>query len=195
MSVKKKNISASHTMELPRQIVVVEKNIDHVGEFLKSLSKPKKVSIISGKNVKKIVGEKIDNSLKKYGFTRRYDSCNYKCRGILTVKNRYGQGSLYEPLGLLNGDYPYFRENGKIIQCHRRVIELVLGRKLTKDEHIHHIDMNKLNYNYDNLWLTTNKYHKIAHNSYNESCEELIKRGIMAFNEEKGRYYLINKET
>ena len=52
-------------MELPRQIVVGEKNIDHVGEFLKSLSKPKKVSIISGKNVKKIVGEKIDNSLKK----------------------------------------------------------------------------------------------------------------------------------
>ena len=46
-------------MELPRQIVVGEKNIDHVGEFLKSLSKPKKVSIISGKNVKKIVGEKI----------------------------------------------------------------------------------------------------------------------------------------
>ena len=132
---------------------------------------------------------------KKYGSTRRYDSCNFKCRGILTVKNRYGQGSLYEPLGLLNGDYPYFRENGKIIQCHRRVIELVLGRKLTKDEHIHHIDMNKLNYNYDNLWLTTNKYHKIAHNSYNESCEELIKRGIMDFNEEKGIYYLINKET
>ena len=65
MSVKKKNISASHTMELPRQIVVGEKNIDHVGEFLKSLSKPKKVSIISGKNVKKIIGERIDNSLKK----------------------------------------------------------------------------------------------------------------------------------
>ena len=55
MSVTKKNLPASHTMELPRQIVVGEKNIDRVGEFLKSLSKPKKVSIISGKNVKKIV--------------------------------------------------------------------------------------------------------------------------------------------
>ena len=61
----KKNLPASHTMELPRQIVVGEKNIDHVGEFLKSLSKPKKISIISGKNVKKIIGEKIDDSLKK----------------------------------------------------------------------------------------------------------------------------------
>ena len=59
MSMKKKNLPASHTMELPRQIVVGEKNIDHVGEFLKSLSKPKKISIISGKNVKRIIGKKL----------------------------------------------------------------------------------------------------------------------------------------
>ena len=61
--LSKKN-GMSHTMELPRQIVVGEKNIGHVGEFLRSLSNPKKVSIISGKNVKKIIGEKIDKSLK-----------------------------------------------------------------------------------------------------------------------------------
>ena len=65
MGVNKKNLPASHTMELPRQIVVGEKNIDRVGEFLKTLSKPQKVSIISGKNVKKIIGKKIDASLKK----------------------------------------------------------------------------------------------------------------------------------
>ena len=52
-------------MELPRQIVVGEKNIHDVGDFLKSLSRPTKVSIISGKNVKKIIGKKIDDSLKK----------------------------------------------------------------------------------------------------------------------------------
>jgi len=52
-------------MELPRQIVVGEKNIDRVGKFLENLSKPKKVSIISGKNVKKIIGKKIDGSLKR----------------------------------------------------------------------------------------------------------------------------------
>ena len=65
MSVKKKNLPTSHTMELPRQIVVGEKNIDRVGEFVRSLSKPKKISIISGKNVRKIIGSKIDDSLKK----------------------------------------------------------------------------------------------------------------------------------
>ena len=65
MSVKKKNMPTSHTMELPRQIVVGEKNIDRVGKFLESLSKPKKVSIVSGKNVKKINGKKINGSLKR----------------------------------------------------------------------------------------------------------------------------------
>jgi len=57
----------SHTMELPRQIVVGEKNIGEVGKFLRSLSNAKKVSIISGKNVKKIIGKEIDQSLKSAG--------------------------------------------------------------------------------------------------------------------------------
>lgn len=54
----------SHTMELPRLIVIGEKNISDIGSFLKSLSRPKKVSLISGANVKKIVQKKIDSSLK-----------------------------------------------------------------------------------------------------------------------------------
>lgn len=54
----------SHTMELPRLIVVGEKNINEFGDFLFSLNKPKKVSLISGDNVKKIVKQKIEKSLK-----------------------------------------------------------------------------------------------------------------------------------
>lgn len=55
----------SHTMELPRLIVVGEKNITEFGEFLVSLSKPRKVSLISGINVKKILKQKIEKSLKQ----------------------------------------------------------------------------------------------------------------------------------
>ena len=65
MNAKKRNIPTSHMMELPRQIVVGEKNIDRIGEFLESLARPKKVSIISGNNVIKKIGKKIDVSLKK----------------------------------------------------------------------------------------------------------------------------------
>tara|TARA_B100000408_G_scaffold126367_1_gene108712 strand:+ start:693 stop:1721 length:1029 start_codon:yes stop_codon:yes gene_type:complete len=46
-------------MELPRKIVVGEKNIANIGNFLKSLKNTKKVSLISGSNVKKIVQKKI----------------------------------------------------------------------------------------------------------------------------------------
>ena len=53
----------SHTMELPRKIVVGEKNISDIGNFLKSLDDPNSVSLISGNNVKKIVQRKIEKSL------------------------------------------------------------------------------------------------------------------------------------
>ena len=55
---------SSHTMELPRKIVVGEKNIADIGNFLKSLKNTKKVSLISGSNVKKIVQKKIQKSLR-----------------------------------------------------------------------------------------------------------------------------------
>ena len=53
----------SHTMELPRQIVVGDKNISDLGNFLNSLKKTKSVSMVSGGNVKKIVQKKIEASL------------------------------------------------------------------------------------------------------------------------------------
>jgi glycerol-1-phosphate dehydrogenase [NAD(P)+] len=51
-------------MELPRLIVVGENNLNEFGEFLFSLNKPKKISLISGINVKKILKNKIEKSLK-----------------------------------------------------------------------------------------------------------------------------------
>ena len=54
----------SHTMELPRLIEIGEKNIGDFGKFLKSLNKPKKVSLICGKNVQKVLKIKVERSLK-----------------------------------------------------------------------------------------------------------------------------------
>ena len=51
-------------MELPRLIVIGEKNINEFGKFLYSLNKPKKISLISGIHVKKILKDKIEKSLK-----------------------------------------------------------------------------------------------------------------------------------
>jgi len=55
----------SHTMELPRLIVVGEKNIGEIGEFLRSLDSPKKISVVAGRHVQKIVQDKIHQSLSQ----------------------------------------------------------------------------------------------------------------------------------
>lgn len=54
----------SHSMELPRLIEIGEKNINDFGKFLNSLNQPKKISLISGKNVQKVLKQKIEKSLK-----------------------------------------------------------------------------------------------------------------------------------
>ena len=54
----------SHTMELPRLIVVGEKNMSEFGKFLHVLNKSKKVSLISGSNVKNIFKKQVEKSLK-----------------------------------------------------------------------------------------------------------------------------------
>ena len=50
-------------MDLPRLIVIGEKNINQFGNFLQQLDSPKKVSVISGLNVKKFLQKKIERSL------------------------------------------------------------------------------------------------------------------------------------
>ena len=54
---------SSHIMELPRQIVIGEKNIGDIGKFISDLANPKKVSLISGDQVRKITYEKVVKSL------------------------------------------------------------------------------------------------------------------------------------
>ncbi len=50
-------------MELPRLIVIGERKINEFGSFLNSLDHPKKISIISGPDVKKLIQKKIERSL------------------------------------------------------------------------------------------------------------------------------------
>lgn len=54
----------SHTMELPRLIVIGENNINDFGKFLDSLNRPKKISLIAGAHVKKIIQKKVEKSLR-----------------------------------------------------------------------------------------------------------------------------------
>ncbi len=61
----------SHTMELPRLIKIGEKNIGDFGSFLNLLNKPKKVSLISGINVQKVLRVKIEKNQVFLAYIKR----------------------------------------------------------------------------------------------------------------------------
>lgn len=64
---------------------------------------------------------------------------------------------------------------GKRYLEHRLVMEAVLGRKLLKNEEVHHIDGNKLNNDPSNLMVLSPSEHQLKEHSLKErvgECEE-----------------------
>lgn len=81
-------------------------------------------------------------------------------------------------------EHPNAKKN--YVPEHRLVVEESIGRHLTTNEVVHHIDCIKSNNNIDNLYLTTQSGHTIAHNSLNNCVKPLLECGIMYF--ENGIY-------
>lgn len=73
---------------------------------------------------------------------------------------------------------------------HILVMEKVLGRPVTREEHIHHVDFDRLNNRQENLWITSKKKHKLAEGSVNKLVKQLLANGIIGFDREKGEYVL-----
>lgn len=88
-----------------------------------------------------------------------------------------------------NYDYKY--SHGGRIREHTFVMQEHIGRKLRKDEVVHHIDGNKINNDISNLDLCTTKEHNNLHaKAANDIIFELYKRGIVGYDREKKLYYL-----
>lgn len=62
-----------------------------------------------------------------------------------------------------NGYAEHTRGEHKGKHIHRTNMETHIGRKLYENEHVHHIDGNKLNNEIDNLMLLTNSQHARLH--------------------------------
>ncbi len=69
---------------------------------------------------------------------------------------------------------------------HIVVAEIALGRKLRRNEKVHHIDGNSLNNDHNNLSVMSNKKHKEAHWSLQRCVASLFRKGYVVF--QKGRY-------
>ena len=69
-------------------------------------------------------------------------------------------------------NYKAIKVNGKKIDEHRYIMEQYLGRKLARDEVVHHKDGNKANNDIENLELTILSEHTRQHQLGNILSEE-----------------------
>ena len=92
-----------------------------------------------------------------------------------------------------NSEYKSRFYNGEKIFEHRENAEKKIGRKLLKNEIVHHIDGDKKNNLPNNLYVCKDKSeHKRLHNDLEKIAMQLLKEGIIKFDEEKKKYF-INK--
>lgn len=98
-----------------------------------------------------------------------------------------GYWSIWKP------NHPRSSINGRINE-HILIAENMLGRYLTKEERVHHIDGDKLNNKPDNLFVCkSNSDHRYKHLQLEQISYELIKNRIIKFSKEKGAYFFNEK--
>ena len=102
-------------------------------------------------------------------------------------------------LGLRIHHYNEYVENGYAMRyidgkktwVHRHNAELKYGRKLDKSEKVHHINGDKLDNRPENLYVCSDRsFHDIVHHSLRKVAFELVKQGVIKFDEMSGKYYL-----
>jgi hypothetical protein len=87
-------------------------------------------------------------------------SRNGSPRRYVLGHNRRGSA---DPKGWINQGHRYIRVNRKPRALHRVIAEKKLGRPLSRDEIVHHIDGNPLNNDPDNLEVVTRQQHFYMH--------------------------------
>jgi hypothetical protein len=119
-------------------------------------------------------------SLKKRYPDGRYGKLSSNWRGGESVSSG---GHIYKQ----SPKHPNANNNGYVM-LHRLVIEQELGRYLTKEEVVHHIDLDKTNNSIENLQLcASNSEHRFIHAQLERTATELIRNGTIKFKD--GKYF------
>jgi len=112
---------------------------------------------------------------KSVVLARGYCSRHYyywKRHGVPFTQSGLEQVAKYGK-GCVNPDgYKMLSIDGKRVREHRMVMEQYLGRKLRLEEHIHHVNGNKLDNRIENLKIVNNVTHKQEHERKYETGEK-----------------------
>ena len=97
------------------------------------------------------------------GHTRYPHVCLICQESFSTTRDdsRYCSDCLKQPQ--LDGHYEYSGIRGRLVWQHRIIAEKILGRRLVKNELVHHIDLDKGNNSLDNLMILSCSEHTRLH--------------------------------
>lgn len=137
------------------------------------------------------------NAYKKQ--THRCYSCSNKLTNL--GKTPWNKGFIQQPKHIGNtyhhsDGYPMVWvgktnvRNG-YMPVHRLVMGDVLGRIVTKEEKVHHINGDKEDFRPNNLYLCRNmQHHRYVHAQLENLSMSLVKMGLITFDQTKGKYSL-----
>lgn len=86
-------------------------------------------------------------------------------------------------------EHPFARKG--YVPEHRLVMEKKLGRILTPEELVHHIDCHKQHNNVDNLDVCSLSEHNQAHASFEKLVAELMDMGVVKYDREAKKYFVV----
>src|SRR5699024_1301798 len=88
-----------------------------------------------------------------------------------------------------NRGYKYIRVDGGYEKRSRLVMEEYIGRRISKEEVVHHINGKKSDDRIENLYLCDDRAeHSLVHHQAFMLVGELVDKGIIEFDKEKGEY-------
>lgn len=88
--------------------------------------------------------------------------------------------------------YKYHIDYDKRVFTHRENMSKSLGRELSKEEIVHHLDGDKGNDDLSNLLLTSAGEHQRLHDQLEKIGMNLFKSGFIKFDFDKREYYLVD---
>lgn len=103
-------------------------------------------------------------------------------------RTSYINSSGYREVWCGRGEESRGRKDGYKLE-HHLVVEEGIGRKLEKNEIVHHINGNKLDNRLENLWVFNSiSLHRQSHGSLEDVAMILVSQGVIVF--DNGKYFI-----